>query len=258
MRKIGHRTRACWWNIDSNQQQQQQHQQQYYPSNQQPWPIQASVQRQEPQVYHIDQHTAYTSLTPDNQPLLSLENPSQASTQPVCSAPVYMIANLDSFQNAASTAETWGILVDTGAATSVAPQSFASDIELSPAPSILQLTSATGQDIKTYDLRKVHLESRGLSLEVSFVIADVVTPLLGLDIIIKNRLRLQVEHDSQHALVNPAGDRTQLEQMGRHLYMIACPSQHGLSRCVIGSLSQVIGFLPEDKELHEQRLASRI
>ena len=39
--------------------------------------------------------------------------------------------------------------------------------------------------------------------------------------------------------------------------MIACPSQHGLSQCFIGSLSQVIGFLPEDKELHEQRLASR-
>ena len=58
-------------------------------------------------------------------------------------------------------------------------------------------------------------------------------------------------------LVNPAGDRTQLEHMGRHLYMIACPSQHVLSQCVIDSLSQVIGFLPEDKELHEQMLASR-
>ena len=237
-----------------------QHQQQQawnHPSNQQPWPIQASVQRQQPQVYHIDQHTAYTSLTPDNQPLLSLENPSQASTQPVCSAPVYMIAHLDSSQNASNTAETWGILVDTGAATSVAPQSFASDIELSPAPSTLQLTTATGPDIKTYGLRKVHLQSRGLSLEVSFVIADVVTPLLGLDIKIKNHLSLQVEHNSQHVLVNPTGDRTQLEQMGRHLYMIACPSQHGLSQCNIGSLSQVVGFLLEDKELHVQRLASR-
>ena len=189
--------------------------------------------------------------------MLSLEHQSQASTQPAYSAPVYVIAHLDSFQNASSTAETWGILVDTGAATSVAPQSFASDIELSPAPSTLQLSTATGQDIKTYGLRKVHLQSRGLSLEVSFVIADVVTPLLGLDIIIKDRLSLQVEHDSQHVLVNPAGDRTQLEHMGRHLYMIACTSQHGLSQCIIGNLSQVIGFLPEDKELHEKMLASR-
>ena len=49
--------------------------------------------------------------------------------------------------------------MDTGAATSVAPQNFASDIELSPAPSTLQLTTATGQDIKTYGLRKVHLQS---------------------------------------------------------------------------------------------------
>ena len=187
--------------------------------------------------------------------MLSLEHQPQASTQPACSAPVYTIAHLDSFENASSATETWGILVDTGAATSVAPQSFASDIELSPAPSALQLTTATGQDITTYGLRKVHLESRGLSLEVSFV-ADVVTPLLGLDIMIKDSLSLRMEHDLQHVLVNSAGDNTQLEHMGKHLYMIACPSQHGLSQCFVGSLSQVIGFLPADKELHEQRLAS--
>ena len=164
---------------------------------------------------------------------------------------------LDSLQNASSTTEAWGILVDTGAATSVAPQSFASNIELSPAPSTLQLTTATSNAVETYGLRKVHLQSQGLSLEVSFVIADVVTPLLGLNAMIKSSLSLHVEHDLQHFLVNPAGDKTQLEHMGRHLYMIACPSQHGLSHCFIGSLSQVIGFLPADKELHEQKLASR-
>ena len=147
--------------------------------------------------------------------------------------------------------------MDTGAATSVAPKSFASDIELSPAPSTLQLTTATGKAVRTYGLKTVHLQSQGLSLEVTFVIADVVTPLLGLDSMIKDSLSLHVEHDLQHFLVNPAGDRTQLEHMGRHLYLIACPSQHGLSQCFPGSLSQVIGFLPEDKELHEQELASR-
>ena len=89
------------------------------------------------------------------------------------------------------------------------------------------------------------------------MIADVVTPLLGLDIMIKHSLSLHVEQDLQHFLVNPAGDKTQLEHMGRHLYLIASPSQHGLSPCFIGSLSQVIGFLPADKELHEQKLASR-
>ena len=164
---------------------------------------------------------------------------------------------LDSLQNASSTTEAWGILVDTGAATSVAPRSFASDIELSPAPSTLQLTTATGKAVQTYGLRKVHLQSRGLSLEVSFVIADVLTPLLGLDTMIENSLSLHVENDLQHFLVNPERDTTQLAHIGRHLYVIACPSEHGLSRCFIGSLSHIIGFLPADKELHEQGLASR-
>ena len=138
----------------------------------------------------------------------------------------------------------------------LAPQSFASDIELSPAPSTLQLTTVTGKAVQTYGLRKVHLQSRSLSLEVSFVIADVLTPLLGLDTMIKNSLSLHTEQDISHFLVNPTGDTTQFEHTGRHLYMIARPSQHGLSPCFIGSLSHVIGFLPADKELHEQSLAS--
>ena len=302
------RTQACWY---SNQQHPQQHQQQqawYQPSEQQPWPVEALRKRHQPQVYNIDQHTAYTGLTPDNQTMLSFEHQSQAPTQPTSTTPAYTIAQLDSFENASSTAETWGILVDTGAATSVAPKSFASDIELSPAPSTLQLTTATGNQkyasdprppqtrqkyeqtsgqnmtpnaleqgkfgslgaiflfiflpcmwglglqkespgkaVETYGLKKVHLQSQGLSLEVNFVIADVVTPLLGLDSMIKANLSLHIEHDLQHFLVNPAKDRTQLEHMGRHLYLIACPSQHGLSQCFIGSLSHVIGILPEDK-----------
>ena len=45
--------------------------------------------------------------------------------------------------------------------------------------------------------------------------------------------------------------------MGKHLYMIACPSQHGLSHCFKGNLSPVTGVLPSDKELHEQSLASK-
>ena len=85
---------------------------------------------------------------------------------------------LESLQNASRIPEAWGILVDTGAATSVAPQSFASDIELSPAPSTFKLTTATGKEVKIYGLRTVHLQSRGLSLQVNFVVADVLTPLL--------------------------------------------------------------------------------
>ena len=185
----------------------------------------------------------------------SFEHQSQAST-PVVTTPDF-IAQLDSFAHASSDRASWGILVDTGAATSVAPKSFASDVELSPVPSTLQLTTASGEAITTYGLRRVHLQCRGLSFEVSFVIADVVTPLLGLEIMIKHSLSLTVEHDFQHYLVNPAGDKTKLEHIGRHLYMIACPSQQGLSPCFLGSLSQVIGFLPADKDLHEQRLAFR-
>ena len=72
---------------------------------------------------------------------------------------------------------------------------------------------------------------------------------------LQNALSLQIDHGCQHVLVNSAGAQTQLQHMGRHLYWKACPSQHSLSPCVIGNLSQVIGFLPADKELHEQRLA---
>ena len=214
----------------------------------------------------LDQPVAYTSLASDTPLTRSLEHQIAASrfehqpratTQSAYATPTYIIAQLDSFECASSTAEVWGILMDTGASTSVAPKSFASDIELSPAPSTLQLTTATGKAIKTYGLRKVHLQSRGLSLEVSVVIADVVTPLLGLDIMIKDSLNLQIEHGLHHFLVHPAGDKTQLELIGRHPYLIACPSQHGSSHCFIGSLSQVIGFLPADKDLHEQMLASR-
>ena len=262
--KKGHSTQTCWWNSNQQQPQPQQQQAWYYPSQQQqPWPVQqwtaqqsqASMQGPQPQVHSIDQQTTYTSLTPDNQTMLSSENHSQASTQLVYSAPVYTIAMLKSFASNKAGA-TWGTLVDTGAATSVAPKSFASDIELSPAPSTLQLTTATGKAIKTYGLRTVHLHSQGLSLKVPFVIADVATPLLGLDTLLKDSLSLHVGQNSELFLVNPVGERTKLEHMGKHLYMIACPSQRGLSNCFRGSLSRAIGFLPADQELQTQKIAS--
>ena len=163
------------------------------------------------------------------------------------------LALLETLDNSLA-AEPWALLVDTGAATSVAPQSFAQHLELSPAPSTLQLATATGEAIKIFGLRHVHLQCQDLSFKVSFVIADVVTPILGLDTLMQHNLSLSFEHD-QSFLVNKAGKRTQLEHMGRHLYLVACPFQHGLSTCFSGSLSDVIGFLPEDKELHEQEIA---
>ena len=97
-----------------------------------------------------------------------------------------------SFQPFSKASKTWGILVDTGAATSVAPKSFASHIELSPAPPTLQLTTATGKAIETFGVRRVHLHTQGLSFEVAFVIADVVTPLLGLDAMLHESLSLHL------------------------------------------------------------------
>ena len=165
-----------------------------------------------------------------------------------------MIGQQESLCNAPSLTETWGILVDTGAATSVAPQSFAQHLELSPAPPTLKLTTATGKAVKIFGLRHVHLQCQDLILRVSFVIADVVTPLLGMDMIFQHNLSLIFEH-GQSFLVNKAGKRTQLQPKGEHLYLVACPFQHGLSTCSRGSLPEPIGFLPEDKELHEQTVA---
>ena len=73
--------------------------------------------------------------------------------------------------------------MDTGAATSVAPKSFALHVELSPAPPTLQLTAATGKAIKTYGLRTVRLHSQGLSLKVT---------------ILKDSLSLHVGQNCEH------------------------------------------------------------
>ena len=157
----------------------------------------------QPQLYNLNQPATYTSLPPDNQSMLSLEPPSQASTQPVHSAPVFTIAMLKNFQPFSKAPKTWGILVDTGAATSVAPKGFVSHIELSPVPPTLQLTTATGKAIETYGVRRVHLHTQGLSFEVAFVIADVVTPLLGLDSMLHESLSLHLGQNSKHYLVSP-------------------------------------------------------
>ena len=279
--KKGHLAQACWWNPDPYQQQLQhqkgaawptkgQHQQPSQAWGQQPpWPQQTSSQwlggnqavqwlgGPQPQLYSLNQPATYTSLPPDNQSMLSLEPPSQASTQPVHSAPVFTIAMLKkSFQPFSKASKTWSILVDTGAATSVAPKSFASHIELSPAPPTLQLTTATGKAIETFGVRRVHLQTQGLSFEVAFVIADMVTPLLGLDAMLHESLSLHLGHDSKHFLVASGGERTQLEHKGKHLYLIACPSKLGSSNLIMSSLSNVVGFLPSDMQLdHDDALS---
>ena len=112
-----------------------------------------------------------------------------------------------SFQPFSKASKTWGILVDTGAATSVAPKSFASHIELSPVPPTLQLTTATGKAIETFGVRRVHLHTQGLSFEVAFVIADVVTPLLGLDSMLQESLSLHLGHEFEAFLGSSRGSK---------------------------------------------------
>ena len=107
--KKGHSTQAWWWN--DNQQRQQQHLQH------QAW-YHLSMQQQPAQTYNIDQHAAYTDLVPDNQPVLSLEPQSQASTQVANQDTMCTIVQQESLSRASCLPEPWCIQVDTGAANS--------------------------------------------------------------------------------------------------------------------------------------------
>ena len=216
--KKGHRTQACWWN---NNQQEQKHQKKNAWRN----------PRRKKQLQSDNGDQSFADWLASNKSLMSsFEQQSQDKS-------LAMLENLDN----SLAAPTWALLVDTGAATSVAPQSFAPHLELSPAPSTFQLATATGEAIKIFGLRHVHLQCQDLSFKVSFVIADIVTPFLGMDMFFQHNLSLTFEH-GQGLLVNQTGKRTQLQQKGEHLYLVACPFQHGLSTSFCGSLSDVIGF----------------
>ena len=62
----------------------------------------------------------------------------------------------------------WGILVDTGAAMSLAPWDFAQHIELRPFESTLQLRTITGEAIQAFGRRTVQLTGANMSFQVSF------------------------------------------------------------------------------------------
>ena len=87
-----------------------------------------------------------------------------------------------------------------------------------------------------------------LSFRVSFVIADVEHALLGMDIFMQEQLSLQRGSNNDHYLVNLAGEKTQLQQRGHHLYLEACPCEFGLITCMRSSLPQENGSLLDDKE----------
>ena len=139
-------------------------------------------------------------------------------------------------------------MIDTGAAISLAPMSFAPETELSPLESTLQLRSVTGRAIPAFGRRTINLIGSQLSFRVSFVIADVEHALLGMDIFMQEQLSLQRGSNNDHYLVNLAGEKTQLQQRGHHLYLEACPCEFGLISCMRSSLPQENGSLLDDED----------
>ena len=87
------------------------------------------------------------SLDGEGQYLGSLE--SETQTQQACRSPKHN-NNTSSLGIGTKNKAAWGILIDTGAAISLAPMTFAQNIELSPLESTLQLRSVTGEAIEAF------------------------------------------------------------------------------------------------------------
>ena len=139
----------------------------------------------------------------------------------------------------------WGILIDTGAAISLAPLSFAQNTELSPLEGTLQLRSVNGNLIETYGRITVQLCAPNLCVLVSFVIANVSQALIGMDILFANQLSL-IRSFNGYYLVNAAGALTQLQPRGHLLYLEACPAEFGFSNCRGSNLPTTSGSLLDD------------
>ena len=164
------------------------------------------------------------SLDRENQYLGSLE--SATHIQQVCRSPKHN-NNTSNLGIGTKNTAAWGILVDTGAAISSAPMSFAQNTELSPFESTLQLRSVTGEAIQAFGRRTVQLVGSNLSFCVSFVIANVQHALLGMDALMTNQLSLVRNIFNEYYLVNAAGATTQLQTRGHLLYIEACPRELG-------------------------------
>ena len=184
------------------------------------------------------------SLEGEGQYLGSLE--STTHTQQACRSPKHN-NNTSNLGIGTKNTAAWGILVDTGAAISLAPMSFAQNIELSPFESTLQLRSVTGDVIEAFGRRTVQLVGAHLSFQVSFVIANIQHALLGMDALMTNQLSLVRNIFNEYYLVNTAGATTQLQTRGHLLYIEACPREFGFSNCKGSSLPKVVGSLLDDK-----------
>ena len=221
--KTSHTTQACWQNT---QQPQQHHQAK-------PWKRKTRMQQQPAAAseHQLQQQACNNSLgIGEQQPAGSLEQ------QPLaCRFPRQNLG------------QAWSILIDTGAELSVAPRSFADHIQLGSSEEAPELRTATGKAITTFGIRTAQLLSQGVSFEMSFVIADVEQPLLGVSSLIHAKLSLHIGNLGHH-LVNTTGEKIQLEQRGRQIYLVACPIELGLTHCMIGNLLDS-SFLPDDKNL---------
>ena len=113
---------------------------------------------------------------------LGREEQTLGNIQQACRCPSDM--NNSNLGTTTKNTAAWGILVDTGAAISLAPLTFAPESELRPVEGTLQLRSANGSLIETYGRRSVQLVGSELCLHVSFVIANVSQALLGMDILL--------------------------------------------------------------------------
>ena len=211
--KKGHTTEACWYNY-------QQHSQQH----QQAWITPSQMQQQ----------TAAASVaTPELRQQHAYPQPQQDTKN-----------SLGQHKNIGE--DSWAtILVDTGAAISVAPRSFAPGIPLQALERPVELRTATGVRIPIFGKKTMQLLASPLCLEVSFVIAEVTTPILGVDTLLRENLSLRFE-GCQQQLVHASGVFTQLNHEGKLLYLRALPVQVGSSICMIGSLLQD-SILPENK-----------
>ena len=86
---------------------------------------------------------------------------------------------------------------------------------------------------------------------MSFVIAEVEQPLLGLGSLLKESLSLHLDSNLGHHLGNKAGAKIQLEQRGQQIYLVACPAELGLNPCIRGTLL-TSSLLPEAKNLVQE------
>ena len=234
-------TQACW--TQRPQEHQKQKAWQEGPSTMQQQPATAS-RGEEDEL----RPTNNNNLDGEELSLGSLESETQATTNLLaCESPKHN-KNTSILGQDLKNKAAWRIMIDTNAAISLAPMSFAPTTELSPLESTLQLRSVTGKAIKAYGRRTVDLIGSQLSFRVSFVIADVEHALLGMDIFMQEQLSLQRGSTNEHWLVNNLGERTQLRQRGHHLFLEACPCASGLISYMRSSFQEENGSLLDDKD----------